>query len=70
MSDLKNNEAESTELKQPKKINLAEAIKQKLAEKKNVQANQKYNSPGAAHNKKLQNQHTKKVNNMRKKMGS
>lgn len=63
-------ELKDTMSDQPKKINLAEAIRQKLAEKKKEQANQQNTAKGSMETKKLQSQQTKKVNNQRKKMGS
>lgn len=53
-----------------KKISLAEAMKQKLAEKKQAQANQ--NTKGkhlAAGNQTMKSQLTKKPNNQKKRTG-
>ncbi|RAP74968.1 hypothetical protein [Paenibacillus montanisoli] len=62
---------ESQEQKEPKKVSLAEAMKQKLAQKKLDQANaagkQKHGPGGNQQTMKSQNH--KKVNNQRKKMG-
>ncbi|SDX75077.1 hypothetical protein [Paenibacillus sp. CF384] len=60
-----------TQEQEPKKISLAEAMKQKLAQKKQDQANannkQKHGPGGNQQTMKSQNH--KKVNNQRKKMG-
>lgn len=56
---------------EPKKVSLAEAVKQKLAQKKQEQANggkQQKHGPGG-NQQVLKSQNTKKVNNQRKKMG-
>ncbi|MBM7568257.1 hypothetical protein [Paenibacillus sacheonensis] len=63
-------ESQEQELDQPKKVSLADAVKQKLAQKKLEQANggkQKFGPGGNQQTMKSQN--TKKVNNQRKKMG-
>ncbi|REE66960.1 hypothetical protein A8990_14612 [Paenibacillus taihuensis] len=61
----------SPEVQEPKKVSLAEAVKQKLAQKKQEQANgagkQKHGPGGNQQTMKSQNH--KKVNNQRKKMG-
>lgn len=55
---------------QPKKVSLAEAAKQKLAQKKQAQANanaqQKYQPSG---NQRMKSQQTKKTTNTSRKMG-
>jgi len=55
---------------EPKKISLADAVKQKLAQKKQEQAQaksqQKHHSGSGP---VMKSQHTKKPNNQRKKMG-
>jgi hypothetical protein len=54
----------------PKKVSLAEAIKQKLAQKKAEQAEQRANPKGAAGNGlAVKSQMTKKVNNQRRRTG-
>ncbi|SEB56967.1 hypothetical protein [Paenibacillus sp. GP183] len=54
----------------PKKISLAEAIKQKLAQKKAEQAEQRANPKSAAGNGlAVKSQMTKKVNNQRRRTG-
>jgi len=61
---------EGEEKQEQKKISLADAVKQKLAQKKQEQANgskQKFGPGGNQQTMKSQN--TKKVNNQRKKMG-
>ncbi|WP_274649087.1 hypothetical protein [Paenibacillus humicola] len=60
----------SEEKQETKKISLAEAVKQKLAQKKQAQAEGKQQkfSPGG-NQQTLKSQNTKKVNNQRKKMG-
>ncbi|MBW7454902.1 hypothetical protein ACFOLF_12605 [Paenibacillus sepulcri] len=58
------------EKQEPKKVSLADAVKQKLAQKKLEQANggkQKF-GPGGDQ-QVMRSQNTKKVNNQRKKMG-
>ncbi|WP_219835527.1 hypothetical protein [Paenibacillus sp. R14(2021)] len=61
---------EEQELNQPKKISLADAVKQKLAQKKLEQANGGKQKHGPGGNQQtMKSQNTKKVNNQRKKMG-
>jgi len=58
------------ENQEPKKISLAEAVKQKLAQKKLEQANGSKQKHGPGGNQQvMRSQNTKKVNNQRKKMG-
>jgi len=69
MSEPNQNEKEALENK-PGKISLQEAIKRKLAEKKQAQSNGR----GSSHNPKAMNQtmksqHTKKPNNQRRRTG-
>ncbi|GGF95474.1 hypothetical protein [Paenibacillus abyssi] len=55
----------------PRKVSLAEAMKQKLAQKKQAQAdanNQKKHQV-AGNQPKMKSQNTKKINNQRKRMG-
>ncbi|CAH1223943.1 hypothetical protein PAECIP111893_05052 [Paenibacillus plantiphilus] len=55
---------------EPKKVSLAEAVKQKLAQKKQEQANGTKQKHGPGGNQQvMRSQNTKKVNNQRKKMG-
>ncbi|MBD0379394.1 hypothetical protein [Paenibacillus sedimenti] len=54
----------------PKKVSLADAIKQKLAQKKADQAAQKANPKhGGPGNQTARSQMTKKVNNQRRRTG-
>lgn len=53
----------------PKKISLAEAMKQRLADKKAEQKSQS-NLKGNTSTKKLTSQQTKKASNTRRKMGT
>ncbi|MEW9698805.1 hypothetical protein [Paenibacillus sp. SI8] len=53
-----------------KKVSLADAIKQKLAQKKADQAAQKANTKqSGSHNQTAKSQMTKKVNNQRRRTG-
>ncbi|RXZ84304.1 hypothetical protein EBB07_04330 [Paenibacillaceae bacterium] len=64
-------ETDNEEVKAPRKVSLAEAMKQKLEQKKREQAEAK-KSPkhqGGGSAQVMRSQHTKKVNNQRKKMG-
>ncbi|CAH0119360.1 MULTISPECIES: hypothetical protein [unclassified Paenibacillus] len=54
---------------EPKKINLADAIKQKLAQKKQQQFDQKHQFNGGGNIKALKSQNTKKPNNQRRRTG-
>lgn len=67
----KETELNNEEVKQePKKVSLAEAVKQKLAQKKLEQANNSKQKHGPGGNQQvMKSQNTKKVNNQRKKMG-
>jgi len=60
---------EMSETNEPKKINLADAIKQKLAQKKAQQSEQKNQFNGAGGTKKLVTQNNKKPNNQRRRTG-
>jgi len=61
---------EEQPLNQPKKINLADAIKNKLNQKKQMnQGNQKSNLKAPAGNMAMKSQNTKKMNIMRRKSG-
>ncbi|WJH34046.1 hypothetical protein MJA45_15840 [Paenibacillus aurantius] len=53
---------------EPKKISLAEAVRNKLAQKKQAQQNDSSN-PQRAGNMKAKSQMTKKVNNQRRRTG-
>jgi len=64
MSDV-NQEQED---KQPKKVSLADAIKQKLEQKKQQQ-NNKANHFGDTGTKTMKSQNVKKVNNQRRRTG-
>lgn len=67
----KETELNNEEVKQePKKVSLAEAVKQKLAQKKLEQVNNSKQKHGPGGNQQvMKSQNTKKVNNQRKKMG-
>lgn len=54
---------------QPKKISLEEAIRKKLASKKEGQSINNAKKKPLNTNQKLQSQQTKKINNQRKRMG-
>ncbi|MFC5649345.1 hypothetical protein ACFPYJ_09415 [Paenibacillus solisilvae] len=62
--------AEAEQKQEPKKISLAEAVKQKLAQKKldQAQGGKQKHGPGG-NQQTMKSQNTKKVNNQRKKMG-
>lgn len=64
------NQSPSAESKEPKKVSLAEAAKQKLAQKKQNQSNsfgkQKHHPAG---NQVMRSQQTKKTTNSSRKMG-
>ncbi|WP_216830126.1 hypothetical protein [Alkalihalobacterium elongatum] len=53
-----------------KKINLQEAIKQQLANKKNNLSQGKAKGHAANQPKQMKSQQTKKINNQRKRMGT
>jgi len=57
------------EVQEPKKVSLAEAVKQKLAQKKQEQNAGKQKFGPGGNQPVLKSQNTKKVNNQRKKMG-
>lgn len=63
MSTLENNENEK------KKISLEEAIKRKLASKKQEELNAKQNKYSSTGNKTMKSQQTKKINNQRRRTG-
>ncbi|XEC96353.1 hypothetical protein AB6A23_07355 [Paenibacillus tarimensis] len=74
MSDIdqtSTNEPAAGEEKEPRKVSLAEAVKRKLAQKKQEQAGggkqQKHEAIG--NQPKMKSQNTKKINNQRKRMG-
>lgn len=52
-----------------KKMTLEEAIKQKLASKKQAQANGNANMKGSNQTKNMKSQVSKKTNNQRRRMG-
>ena len=65
------NQANQTgDAEQPKKISLAEAAKQKLAQKKLAQAEGKNQKHQATGNQMMKSQQTKKPSNTRRKMGT
>jgi hypothetical protein len=70
-----NNESQSEPQSGTRKVSLAEAAKQKLAQKKQAQTDAKGQNSGVGVPKhqqggaKMKSQNTKKINNMRKKMG-
>jgi hypothetical protein len=60
----------ATETTAPKKVSLAEAVKQKLAQKKAEQASgQQQKGFHESGSQTMKSQHTKKINNQRKRMG-
>lgn len=63
--------AENGTQAQPRKVSLAEAMKQKLAQKKQAQAegNKSKKHQAAGNQPKMKSQNTKKINNQRKRMG-
>jgi ribonuclease I len=65
MSDQTNDK----ELHEPKKVSLADAIKNKLNQKKQNQAAEKANPKLKAENVKARSQQTKKSNNQRRRTG-
>lgn len=54
---------------QPKKMSLQEAMMQKLASKKQAQANGKSSMNGSSAKKSMKSQQTKKPNNQRRRTG-
>jgi hypothetical protein len=54
---------------EPKKVSLAEAIRNKLAQKKQDQQNEKNNNGLRGQNEKAKSQITKKPNNQRRRTG-
>ncbi|GIP37286.1 hypothetical protein J31TS4_05660 [Paenibacillus sp. J31TS4] len=54
---------------EPKKVSLADAVRNKLAQKKQAQAAIKANPQAAQANMKMKSQMTKKVNNQRRRTG-
>ncbi|USB32632.1 hypothetical protein [Paenibacillus sp. YPG26] len=57
------------ETKEPKKIDLAEAMRLKLQQKKQNQASNKQGQNGLQSTKTLKSQNTKKPNNQRRRTG-
>ncbi|GED66820.1 hypothetical protein BRE01_05220 [Brevibacillus reuszeri] len=68
MSEQNQNEKETVEAK-PAKISLQEAMKRKLAEKKQAQAQANNPANQKAKNQTVKSQHTKKPNNQRRRTG-
>jgi hypothetical protein len=68
MTDQSNKEHDATENK-PGKISLQEAMKRKLAQKKQEQASRNSNAPQKAGNQFMKSQQTKKPNNQRRRTG-
>ncbi|GEC87977.1 hypothetical protein ABE237_04320 [Brevibacillus formosus] len=68
MTEPNQNEKETTEQK-PGKISLQEAMKRKLAEKKQAQAQANNPLNQKAKNQTMKSQLTKKPNNQRRRMG-
>ncbi|ASJ53557.1 hypothetical protein [Brevibacillus formosus] len=68
MTEPNQNEKETTEQK-PGKISLQEAMKRKLAEKKQAQAQANNPLNQKAKNQSMKSQLTKKPNNQRRRMG-
>lgn len=61
---------DSNETEQPKKISLQDAIKQKLANKKNEQSNNNKSNTNSYDNKKtMKSQQSKKTSMTRRKVG-
>ncbi|GIP32691.1 hypothetical protein [Paenibacillus sp. J2TS4] len=54
---------------EPKKMSLAEAVRNKLAQKKQAQDQNKNKDFGPNSNQKMKSQMTKKVNNQRRRTG-
>jgi hypothetical protein len=62
--------SETNQPEEPRKISLAEAMKQKLAQKKQAQADGKNNSQQRAGNEAtMRSQNNKKPNNQRRRTG-
>ncbi|ATF13155.1 hypothetical protein HPY28_02210 [Brevibacillus sp. HB1.2] len=68
MTEPNQNEKETTEQK-PGKISLQEAMKRKMAEKKQAQAQANNPLNQKAQNQSMKSQLTKKPNNQRRRMG-
>ncbi|AWX56054.1 hypothetical protein AB432_013815 [Brevibacillus brevis] len=68
MTEPNQNEKETTEQK-PGKISLQEAMKRKMAEKKQAQAQANNPMNQKAKNQSMKSQLTKKPNNQRRRMG-
>lgn len=68
MTEPNQNEKETTE-QQPGKISLQEAMKRKMAEKKQAQAQANNPQNQKAKNQTMKSQLTKKPNNQRRRMG-
>lgn len=68
MTEPNQNEKETAEQK-PGKISLQEAMKRKLAEKKQAQAQANQPANQKAKNQTVKSQHTKKPNNQRRRTG-
>ncbi|MGG1659802.1 hypothetical protein [Brevibacillus sp. NRS-1366] len=68
MTEPNQNEKETAEQK-PGKISLQEAMKRKLAEKKQAQAQANTPANQKAKNQTVKSQHTKKPNNQRRRTG-
>lgn len=56
-------------LQEKKKISLQEAMRQKLANKKEQQSNNRGNNKWSNTNQTMKSQQTKKINNQRKRQG-
>ncbi|MFV8826248.1 hypothetical protein [Alkalihalobacterium sp. APHAB7] len=61
---------EKNQTQEKKKINLQDAIKQQLANKKKNQGQGSINSHSSNQPQKMKSQQTKKINNQRKRMGT
>lgn len=68
MSEQNQNESKET-VAQPGKISLQEAMKRKLAQKKQEQASSKQAGNQKAGNQTMKSQQTKKANNQRRRTG-
>lgn len=64
-----NNNGQGAEANQPKKVSLAEAMKRKLEQNKQNQANHNSATKLKSGNQNVKSQQTKKVNNQRRKTG-
>ncbi|WP_209123471.1 hypothetical protein [Alkalihalobacillus sp. BA299] len=66
----RSNQDQEKQLTEKKKINLQDAIKQQLANKKKNQGLGNLSTHASSQPKKMKSQQTKKINNQRKRMGT